>query len=161
MINVTRTYDPGLVISVMTHPEIWATCAEESMEISEYEPNMEHYWLSVTHGNQLVGLYHVHAVNSATLQIHAQILPEFRKACSKESARKVLQWVLDYSPNQYQKLIAEVPVIYPNVIEFTENAGFQREGLNRKSIWEHGELVDQVLLGITRDEIAAFLRAIQ
>lgn len=160
MTTVTRTHDEFLVYRVMTNPALWETCAEDGQEPESWAPNMDEWWMVVTHGADVAGLYNMHEVNSATLEIHAQILPEFRD-CAKESARKVLQWVLDYSPDKYQKLIATIPVIYPNVIKFTENAGFQREGVNRLSYRKHGELHDQVMLGITRDEIGSFLRGLQ
>ena len=69
--------------------------------------------------------------------------------------------MIDYSPDKYQKLVAQVPVIYPNVIKFTEMAGFQQEGTNRASYRKNGALYDQIWLGITRDEIKSFLKVLQ
>lgn len=162
MITISRTYDPDLVFDVMTHPALWPTVAEEGQDPMDFQPEMNgEVWLVVTHGTQVAGLYNLHAHNSVTLEIHAQILPEFRGENAKESSIALLEWFVANAPSQFQKLIAQVPTVYPNVVAFTKNAGFQEEGLNRQSCRENGELCDQVMLGITRQEIESFLRAKQ
>jgi RimJ/RimL family protein N-acetyltransferase len=156
---IARTYDPQLVHSTLTRPDMWETIAEEGLEYEDFQPlvNSE-IWLTVVHKQSLAGFYNLHARNGTTLVIHAHILPEHREDCAKESSKAVLQWILDNVPSNYMKVIAEIPVVYQNVVHFTMNAGFQEEGINRLSCVENGQLCDQVMLGITRDEITSFLR---
>lgn len=155
--RIERTFDAEIIKSVMLHPDIWETCAEDGQHPAMFEPETEaDCWLNVLRGTSLVGMYNVHAHNSVTLEIHAQILPEYREECAKESSRQVLQWILDNAP-EYQKVIAQIPTLYPNVKHFTMNAGFQEEGINRLSYMKNGKLYNQWLLGITKPEIEAFL----
>lgn len=155
--RISRTFDPRVVKSVMLCPEIWETVAEDDQLPEMFEPEMEaDCWLNVLRGTSLIGLYNVHPHNSVTLEIHAQILPEYREGYAKDSSRLVLQWVLDNAP-EYEKVIAQIPTLYPNVKQFTLNAGFQEEGINRLSYRKNGKIYDQWLLGITRPEIEAFL----
>jgi len=161
--RITRTFDPQVVKSVMLSPEIWETVAEDDQQPELFEPEMvSDCWLSVLRGTSLIGLYNIHPHNKVTLEIHAQILPEYREEHAKESSRLVLQWILDCpDADDYQKVIAQIPTLYPNVKQFTLNAGFQEEGLNRLSCRRNGKLYDQWLLGITRPEIEAFLGGTQ
>ena len=56
------------------------------------------------------------------------------------------------------KVIAQVPFLYPNVKDFCLKNGFVVEGINRLSHQKDGVIVDQWLLGITRDEIEEGLK---
>ncbi len=159
--RITRTFDPEIVKSVMLSPEIWETVAEDNQLPELFEPEMvSDCWLQVAADDELVGLYNIHATNAVTLEIHCQILPEYREEHAKESSRHVLQWILDNAP-EYEKVIAQIPTLYPEVKHFTLNAGFQEEGLNRLSYRKNGTLYDQWLLGITKAEIEAFLGGMQ
>lgn len=157
--RIERTFDEQVVKSVMLHPAIWATVAEETQDPEKWEPEMvADCWLQIVCDGKLIGLYNIHAHNSVTLEIHAQVLPEYRSEYAKESSRQVLQWILDSEDAAgYEKVIAQIPTLYPQVKHFTLNAGFQEEGLNRLSYRKDGKLYDQWLLGITRQEIKAFL----
>ena len=149
-----RTYNTELITAVMTMPEMWETVAEDGAIAEEYVPNVDdECWIEMLADGELVGIYRIHAHNSVCAEIHAQILPHCRKEYGKESGETVLQWFFDNAP-WYQKLVAQIPVTYPNVINFTKGQGFKEEGVNRSSYIKNGALVDQVLLGITRSEIA-------
>lgn len=155
-LKIERTFDADIVRAVMLHPALWATVAEDGQHPEDFAPElMSECWLLVSDGPYVVGVYHIHAHNAVTVEIHAQILPKKRKDHSKESARKALKWILENTT--YHKVIAQIPTIYPNVKHFTLNSGFQEEGINRESYIKNGEVCDQWLLGITRPEIEAFL----
>jgi RimJ/RimL family protein N-acetyltransferase len=102
-------------------------------------------------------IYNIHPHNSVTLEIHAHVLPEYRKQYSLETGDLVLKWIIEEGPEQYKKVIAQIPTCYPNVINFTLAHGFKKEGINRKSDIIDGILYDQVMLGITREEIEDYL----
>jgi len=159
-LEAIRTYDDHLIKAIMTLPEMWATVAEDGQSPVLYEPNVEdEAWVLITKdgGEELIGAYRIHSHNSVTVEIHAQILPEHRKEHGKESGRTILKWILDNADPDCQKVIAQIPEIYPNVINFTKGQGFKEEGVNRLSYKKNGIIVDQVLLGITRSEIESVL----
>ena len=156
-VTIQRTYDPELIGSVIFHPEIFATIGEDDAEMLDWFPDVEtEAWLEVVIGNELIGVYNITAVNHICAEIHAQILPEHRKMHSKESGRLALKWIIDNEP-QYQKVIANIPTLFPNVIKFTMNCCFQYEGTNRLAYLKNDELHDIIMLGITKQEIMAFL----
>jgi len=145
-----RTYDPELVKSILTRPEIYETIAEEGS--GAFEPDMDrNVWLAML-VPEIVGIYQIERINGITAQIHANVLPEYRKRYSKDTGWAALGWVMDNLP-EIHKLIAVIPVIYPNVRDFTCSFGFVEEGLNRQSYQKNGAIHDQWILGITRPEI--------
>lgn len=150
-----RTHDHELIKSVLFNPAIWETIAEDDQEQSQFKIDSNANCFVEMKEDKTIGVYVLHPHNSATLEIHAHILPEYRQNHSIESGRTILKWVLDNTG--YYKVVAQVPEIYPNVKKFCLANGFRLEGVNRKSYWKNGELVDQWLLGITKEEIEEFL----
>ena len=157
MIEVHKVKDVAVVKAIMTQPDIWATISEDGQDPDSYQCDVigEH-WLLMTTEDYVVGIYNIHAINSIQCQIHAHVFPEHRKEHSYETGVLALKWLYDNEPS-YQKLIAIIPVIYENVKKFTCQFGFHVEGLNRLSFQKNGEIVDQYLLGITRQEINEYL----
>lgn len=141
----------------MFNPSIWERCAEDGQEQDKYNPETEaDCWLLLETEEGYIGAYNVHPHNSTTLEIHAHILPKYRKEYAFESGDLALKWILDEAPEQYQKVIAQIPVCYQNVIDFTMAHGLVKEGVNRLSTSISGILYDMWLLGITRPEIKEY-----
>lgn len=140
----------------MTRPDMWATVAEDGQQPHEYTPDViGHCWLAMFAPDALVALYHLHAHNSVTCEIHAQVFPEYRAEYSEGTGLAALRWI--YENTRYEKVVCWVPEIYTNVRSFAESFGFQLEGTNRKSYRKNGKLLDMWLLGITRNEIGELL----
>ena len=151
-ITVQRTNDADIVRAVMTHPDMWATVAEDGHDPDDYTPDMTGAcWLVMRDGDTLIALYSLDQINAVTLEIHAQVLPKHRKEYSRATGKAALQWIVEHT--DCQKVIAWVPALYPNVRDFTVSQGFQIEGVSRKSYLKNGELHDLTLLGITREQI--------
>jgi RimJ/RimL family protein N-acetyltransferase len=157
-LEIHRSFDPDVIKAIMTNESIWKTCAEPGQKVDEYEAEVEaDCWLVLTNGESVIGAYNIHPHNSVTLEIHAHVLPEFRAEYSARSGDLALKWILENAPDKYQKVIAQIPSLYQNVINFTMAHGFVLEGVNRLSSRRGGKLYDQVLLGITRPEIEDYL----
>ena len=154
--KLERTFNIDDVKSVIFQPDIFKTIAEDGQTESDVKIDIKgDCWVAVRVNETIVGVYLLHPHNSITLEIHAHILPEFRKKHSIQSGRKVLEWFVNNC--DYLKLIAQVPDIYENVKQFCLANNFKVEGVNRKSYKKDGEVMDSTLLGITRDEIKGFL----
>lgn len=160
--KIHRTFDDDAVKAIMFHPVIWEKCAEDGQNQEDYDPcTKADCWLIIEAENVNIGMYNIHPHNSTTIEIHAHILPEFRKMYSFESGDMALKWIFGEAPEQYQKVIAQIPACYKNVIDFTLAHGFIKEGINRLSDRVDGVLYDQWLLGITRTEIGEYFDAQQ
>lgn len=146
--NLERTYNSEYIKSIVK--EMWDCVCEDGHSLETFDPEpTANCWVKLDE----IGLYNLHPSNSSTLEIHAFILPEHRAKHSEESGKEILKWILEKAPEQYQKVIAQVPFLYPNVKDFCVKNGFVVEGVNRLSHKKNGELVDQWWLGITRKEI--------
>lgn len=161
MYSVKREMEkPYLVASVLAHHEIFDCITEDGIEelpqLTGDDLDKDCYLLMKVKGS-IAGVYILQAVNGVELDIHANFLPTFRKEHARPLTKMMYEWVRENTG--YEKLTAQVPVIYPNVMGFCELFGMQREGVNRKSWRKRGELHDQVRYGITAGEIDEFLEA--
>jgi hypothetical protein len=146
--------DPELIKFIITEPELWSRLKEDGSNPDAYEPNMSptSLYLGIYVEDLLIGLFSFHQKNLSTIDIHANILKDYRKLYAKEAGRLAIAYFAYNTHNTVQKLVAEIPVIYKDVYHFSLNNGLVDEGINRKSILKDGQLVDQHMLGITKEE---------
>lgn len=155
MMRVTaiRTYSALEVRRIMTYPSMWETVAEDGQDPATFQPDVDdEIWLSIRADDKPIGLYQLQKRNAVTVEIHANMLPKYRKRHSDASGKAALRWVREELPD-IRKVIAWVPMLYMNVRAFCEKQGFRLEGTNRASYLKNGRLHDQYLLGITCSEI--------
>lgn len=154
MIRVFETKDTEVIKAVVWNPDIWDAIAEDNIDPYTFEPDLERdVWLSVTtEPGDVLGVFNLHSMNGITIQIHAMVLPQYRKTYSKAIGEAVLKYIYKQYPH-CAKILASVPEIYPNVIRYLENRGFMHEGINRSSYEKNGKIWDQHWYGITRKEI--------
>ena len=78
--KISRTFDDNAVTNIITHPDIWKTVAEEGQLQEDFNPDCEgDCWLLLEAEEGFIGAYNVHPHNSVTLEIHAHVLPEYRR----------------------------------------------------------------------------------
>ena len=143
---------------ILKDPELFDRIAEDSVDPESYEIPFDGHqcYMMIMLDDEAIGVWNIYPVNAVTLNIHCNILKKHRKH-GKDAGRLILEWFTTECPEQYQKLNAEIPVVYESVYYFTKGFGFKDEGVNRLSIMKNGELVDQNRLGITRNEAKNFL----
>lgn len=151
MITANRIYNKELIKSIIFTQEIWDCVAEDGQSKEDFEPEVDaECWLIMSNESNVVGLYNLHGINGVTVQIHAHVIPEYRKEYSKQTGKAALDYIIENTG--YYKIIAVVPVLYNNVKKFCESFGFKEEGINRLSYQKNGEIIDQWLMGLTRCE---------
>ena len=146
------------VKQLVTLPEIWDSICELSTDPEPFELP-EGHWLMMTSNNNLIAVYYVHWISAACCQIHAHVIPRWRKTIdSLQTGKEALRWIYRHLP-KCQKVIAWVPSLYENVRAYCELHRMRVEGVNRMSVLRHGDIYDDYLLGITRDEIRDYIEA--
>jgi len=150
-----RTLDYGVAYAITSMPEIFETIAEDG--VTDFVPDvLNEYWvLMMTEDDVITGCYNVHQVSLGVYEIHAFMIPEFRKKYSALSGRKIYEWCLENL--NFQKINATIPQKYKNVYHFTKGFGFKDEGFDRDSHVKDGKVMGRYRLGITRQEIIDFL----
>lgn len=147
--KIERTRDMKLVREVMMHPSIWPHIHDDG--VKDYEPiDVDGlYWLEVNE-NETLGVFLVHQHNSVCYEVHTCILPVAWGEKAATAARLLLDWV--FKNTGCLKLVTHVPSYNRLAKKFARNAGMQHEGINRQSFLRNGVLLDQYLLGITKQE---------
>ena len=153
MITLKQAETAEEVYPILTDPELFGRIAEDDMESASYELPFDGHqcYMLIMQDDKTLGVWNLYPVNQSTLNIHCNILKEYREH-GKSAGRLIVDWFAHECFEQYQKLNAEIPVIYPEVYHYTKKYGFHDEGINRKSIRKDGQLVGQYRLGLTRDE---------
>lgn len=149
MVVIERTKDYDLVDSILNLPEIIEVICPKKLD-KPYKTRRDDnvYYLLAKFEDEPIGLFIVHKDGPCSYKIHANIPKSNRKQYSKEACDKVVQWVWDNINTN--KLNAEIPVIYQNVINRSLLTGFNIEGVKRKAYLKDGTEIDVALMGIVR-----------
>ncbi len=102
--------------------------------------------------NELIGFIRLHPENRTTMTIHINI-PERHRAKAKQIPKLFFSEVKKNAAPEVQKFICKIPVIYKDVYNFAKFAGFEDEGLDKKSIMKGGQLIDRYIMGLQRSDI--------
>ena len=156
MITLEPAPDLQEVIDLLSDPELFDRIAEDGATVEDLKDLItdDQYYLMIKMNGESVGVWWLHESTSSTLEIHCNILKQYRKS-AKSAGQLIIEWFLNEAPDRYHKLNAEIPVIYPQVYHYTKKHGFVDEGINRQSIVKNGTIVDQWKLGLTRAEAQA------
>lgn len=147
---LTRTRDMELVRSIVSHPAIWPHISDDGPTTPDDIEDVEAlHWMLVSAGEPL-GLFMVHAHNIVCYEMHTCLLPHAWGAPAKEAAQRLLAWA--FEETDCKKMITAVPAYNRAALRFAKAGGMVQEGINRASILRNGELVDQIMLGITEKE---------
>jgi len=128
-------FDPEIARTISEDDVVWTSLPEGPIYLCGYVP-------------ELVGCFVIQKQNRACVDVHVQVLPKHRTEHAEDFGRQVIDWV--WENLSCEKMTAQIPVIYPNVKDFAERMGFEVEGINTKSFWKGGKLVDQWYLGLCR-----------
>lgn len=152
-IKLRETWDYEFITELLKDDELWPRISEDGIHKSAWEAPQDsvHYLLCMSEDGT-AGLFVVHPLNATALEVHINILQQFRQRHAYDCGKAFVEWFVNRAPENFHKVIAQVPVIYPEVAKFTQKFGFLDEGLNRKSIMKQGELIDQHYYGLTRSD---------
>ncbi len=154
MIKLKKITDLKTIKKVLFSDCIWNRISEDEQtrKTFEFENKKNYLWLGVYLHNILIGMFFIHPKNNTTIQLHIHIFKKFREKYAFEAGKKMLSLFVNDFPEKYQKMIAEIPVIYKDVYYYSKKFGFKDEGLNRASFKKNGIIHDQFRIGITRAE---------
>lgn len=155
-LKAERTYDLKIIESVAFNKEIIGDLLEDGQTINDCGFDTEYdCYLTVKLKDELIAIYILKPKSLTVLDIHPMVIPEYRKRYCNKSLRCVFKWILDNCT--VQKVVAQFPSTSKNIERFAVHNGFKKEGINRLSFMKNGELIDQVMVGITRKEIEEVL----
>lgn len=147
--NLARTHDTDLVLSILSHPKIWPHIHDDGNKEAIAVDVPALHWMLVSDGEP-AGVFLVHAHNSICFEVHTCLLPRTWGAQAAEAAQMLLRWA--FEETNCQKMITNVPAYNRLALRFAKESGMTQEGVNRASFLKNGKLEDQIMLGITKKE---------
>ena len=154
MITVERTFDYGLVNSIMTHPAIYPFISDDGSPSREQfrAPESDCIWYVLAKNDgQIIGLWMAIPLNAVTYEIHTNVLPDHRGKEALDAAKIALEWAWENIPN-CQRIVTNIPRFNLPARVFALQSGLSRMGVNPKSFLKEGVLHDVTMLGISRPE---------
>lgn len=147
IVKVTR--DIALIKSIVFHPAIFAHISEDGASQPEELPDAI-YLAGIDNAGVVVGIFVCIPVSRHVMDVHIHVLPEHRKESAMHFAKACFDWIWDSTPTV--KICAQVPTCCENVFNFAKKAGFDVEGVNRRSWKKSGIFFDSWYLGLLRGE---------
>jgi len=150
---VERTFDIDKIKYIALNPELIGDLLESNCSIDDCGFDAEYdCYLAIKKDDELIGLYILKPISKTVLDLHPMILPKYRKY-SLKSMKSVFNWILNHCNDSVKKVVAQFPATEKNIKSFAIKCGFKEEGVNRLSFLKDKKLVDQIMVGITLDEI--------
>lgn len=149
--TIEPTYDYDLIVEMITSDEIWDLASSDGVEKDEFIPRIDPFsmWL-IAKTDRICGIILIEIENTASIKIHPYAKDKGKWFYMMKS---FIQWFMDNSSDTVRKINAKFPVYAENARRLLIKIGFKDEGIDRASFLKHGELFDQYILGITKDEI--------
>lgn len=152
-ITAYRTFNTDDILHVIGNPSILDTIVEDGAELnsSHIDPNKACF-IACEVNNEIAAVWIFDKKGAITLDVHAHVLPAFRKQYSLEIGNAVFSEIIRLA-DWAHKYTAEIPTIYPNVKAFAERFGFEVEGTCKECYLKNDEVVDKWILGATANRI--------
>ena len=98
----------------------------------------------------LVGVFIGNMIGKKTSDVHIGFPLINRK--------KAFDFAIDYinevfTKTEIERIETEIPLLFPDVIRFTEKCGFTKEGIKRKNYYKNGKMHDSQTMGILRGDL--------
>lgn len=139
---------PREAMPVLCNPDIYEVIScDGAPPIAEYEPEEGPIYLLGKVNNETIGVMVLHQFGGFDWWVHFQVLPQFRKEWAKKFGYQALRFAFRELEN-CKKLNAQIPIIYTNVVLFSQTFGFRFEGVNRQSYYKNGKCYDQHYMGL-------------
>ena len=140
-----------LVSSVMFNPAIWPHVHDDgAADWKPVDADGLHWILVTLEDGNVGGLFLVHPNNSYCYEIHTCLMPHMRGQQSARAAQLLLEWAFEHT--RCEKMVTNVPAYNRAALRFAKSGGMTQEGINRASFMRNGALIDQIMLGITKQE---------
>ena len=148
--KISRTHDMDIVKSIMMHPAIWPHIHEDGVDEATPIDHDGFYWMLLKDGDHEIGVYLAHAINQSCMEMHTCLLPEVWGEKASEAAKLLGDYL--FFELGAKKVITKVPAYNRLALRYAKKNGMKIEGNNRESYLHRGELIDQIMLGITLKE---------
>lgn len=156
-----RTQDYDLIRRIMSHPRVYPHITDDGCSpVEEFHPveSPEIWYVLVRSENghtlsfgDVVGMWVFVPQNAVCWEVHTCMLPAAYGEAAAIAAKQMAEWIWSYTP--CRRIITNVPVNNRLALRFAKAAGMVEFGRNERSFLKNGALVDQIMLGLTKEEV--------
>lgn len=152
-IRFERTRNLRLVRGIYTLPRIWPWIGDDYAGDPEtFEPNDDPriVYLPVWERESLVGLFTFLPQSMICWEGHIILLPR-RETRGHVILRGALEWMFENTPAR--RITGAIPAYNRLTVQLVKRAGMTQYGVNPQSFQKNGKLEDQVLFGLSKEEL--------
>jgi RimJ/RimL family protein N-acetyltransferase len=134
-------------------PQVWPWIGDDfAGERETFQPNEDPriVYLLALEDVWRVGLLTFLPQNTVCWEVHIIVLP-WRKSRGHEILRGAMKWVFENTTAQ--RIVGAIPAYNHLAVHVAQRAGMTQYGLNPRSFQKHGELEDQELFGLNKEEL--------
>ena len=156
LIKRCRRADVDEVNRILTHPGVYPKISDDgSPGVDDFDagPLLESdafYFLGWVVSGEWAGIWLLKPWNTITYEVHTCILPEHRGKDAIRAAGAAGEWM--FHNTACRKVVTLIPEWNRPALAFALSVGMKKEGLLTRSFWKDGEVSDQQLLGIEKEE---------
>lgn len=152
-LKLIPTVDTHIIEKILNHPDVYKD------SIDDFSPNYleiktipyNHLWISVYNADILCGGFLLVWHNTIMCEVHTCLFSSVHGKLAIKIGKLGIEWL--FKNTQCLKIITNVPEYNKKALLFSKISGFKIEGINRKSIMKFGNLMDQTVLGLCKDEL--------
>jgi RimJ/RimL family protein N-acetyltransferase len=152
-LTYSRLYDMNLIAETITHPRIYPHVSDDLSPGRDSFVPCDHtalYYLGVWDELEFLGLWMFAPQNSICWEVHTCLLPHAWGAVAIEATIGAANYIFENT--ECRRIITTVPRTNLLALRLAKKAGLTQYGVNERSFLKNGELVDQILLGISKPE---------
>lgn len=151
IVLATPIHGIELITETIRHPRIWPSVSDDSSpEPEQFKPIISDavIYLGMFADDEYHGLFMLHQHNAVCWEVHTCLLPS---AWGKASvfASACVEWT--FNEIDCRRLITNVPENNVLAKRLAISVGMQQFGINHKSFLKNGILLDQTMLGISKE----------
>jgi hypothetical protein len=145
-LTIERSFDYELLTKIITHPAIYEWLVGDGAPDAYVIPRGDWPWyVVVKDGNELLGMFILVPWNAVCWEAHACLLPNAWGERARHACREGIEWLWKNSP--CRKLMGNICRDNRLALAFARRVGARIIGVNEDSIFKHGALRDQIIVG--------------
>jgi hypothetical protein len=145
-VTIAPTRDFARIRELLTQPAQWEAASDDGSPPREaFAVNEDERIIYLEASG--VGIFTLIPQNAVCYEIHC-VANIARIKTATAALRAAIAWVFENTPAR--RIVAQIPARNRLAIELARRAGLQQYGTNYASFLKHGQLVDLILLGISK-----------
>jgi len=156
-VSIQRLTDHSYVDAVMKHPDVYPWITDDftpdpdDFYTETLIDNENFYFVGTFVDDAIAGVFMFHPMTKIMYEMHSAVLPDYRGLLSVTMAVGAAEWI--FRNTDCLKLITYVPAGNIAALALARRGGMKAEGVITESFMKGGTMIDQTILGITKEEL--------